>query len=346
MNWTDEIWMRRCFDLARSGAGSVAPNPMVGAVLVYQNRILGEGFHQQYGGPHAEVQCIRSVSSADRPFMSKATLYCSLEPCAHTGKTPPCVDLILEHRIPKVVVCNIDPNPLVAGKGVGKLKAAGIEVIHGVLENEGAWLNRMFFKWIQHKKPWIILKWAQSKDAYLGKTAQRTSISGPFATRLNHRWRSTIDAILVGNNTALIDNPRLDTRLYGGRPPLRISIDRHGNIPDSHHLLDDSQETWIFGPPRTGNWTNSKFIDQHVPLEIPVLLQKLYEAGKSSLLVEGGALILKTFLDGHFWDEIRVIENAHYLNEGIQAPRIPTRARLVEIQQLQQDSIQVFKQDF
>ena len=339
---TTPLYMQRCFELAQLGAGNVAPNPMVGAVLVHEHRIIGEGFHAQYGGPHAEVNCFQSVQPEDRSLIEAATLYCSLEPCSHYGKTPPCADLVIRNQVKKLVISNLDPNPLVAGQGIEKIRAAGIEVETGLLEPEGAWLNRVFFKWIQQKTPYIILKWAQSQDGYIGKPGARTPISNPITQRLNHRWRSEISAILVGNTTALVDNPSLNTRTYLGPNPLRIALDRHANIPSDYHLFDDQQETWIYGPPRTGDWQKLQFMDHSDPFEIPELLEQLSQAQKTSLLVEGGAHLLKQFISQNYWDEIRVIENAQMLGGGISAPDLPVQLDLKTRFKVQDDQISVY----
>lgn len=309
-----EPFLRRCFELARLGAGHVSPNPMVGAVLVYEGRILGEGWHRRYGGAHAEVHCVEAVAPEDRALIPKSTLYCSLEPCFHYGKTPPCVDLVLRERIPRVVVSNVDPNPKVAGQSVQKMRAAGVEVTTGVLEAEGRWLNRTFFTWIGQSRPHIHLKWAESADGYIGRVGERTAISGPLALRYVHRLRSESDAILVGGQTALVDNPRLDVRHYPGRSPLRIAYDRRGMLPLGHHLLDDSLPTWILGPSRPGAWANTVFLDNPETWEPEALLPVLAEAKRASLLVEGGARLLRYFLERNLWDEITVLQNERRLN--------------------------------
>lgn len=324
------LYMRRCFDLARLGAGAVSPNPMVGAVLVHEGRIIGEGWHQKYGEAHAEVNCIRSVLPADRALIPHSTLYCSLEPCFHYGKTPPCVDLILREKIRRVVVANVDPNPKVAGQSLLKLQAAGVETASGVLEAEGLWLNRAFFTWITRKRPYVILKWAQSADGFLGRHGQRTAISGPAVRRLVHRWRSESDAILVGSETALIDNPRLDTRHYFGKNPLRIAFDRQGRLPAGSHLLDDTVDTWIFGPAGPGEFARTTFIPTADRVSVPDLLERLREAGRAILLVEGGAEVLSQFLESGLWDEIRLIENPQWLGSGVAAPRVPEGVVLKE----------------
>ncbi|MBL7776535.1 MAG: bifunctional diaminohydroxyphosphoribosylaminopyrimidine deaminase/5-amino-6-(5-phosphoribosylamino)uracil reductase RibD, partial [Saprospiraceae bacterium] len=294
----DERYLHRCFQLARLGAGSVSPNPLVGAVLVHNGRIIGEGWHRQFGAAHAEVNALATVAPEDRHLIPQATLYCSLEPCSHQGKTPPCADLIVREKIARVVVSNTDPNPLVAGQGLEKLRAAGIPVEASVLQREGYELNRPFFTWITQKRPYIILKWAESADGFLGRIGQRTSVSGPLAQRLVHRWRSEADAILVGAATARVDDPRLDNRLYFGKSPLRIALDFRSKLPPDAHLLDDSAPTWILGPGRPGNWQHTRFLPLGNPGEtasdwIPGLLEQLRTDQKAILLVEGGASVLQ-----------------------------------------------------
>ena len=337
-----ETFIRRCFDLARLGAGHVSPNPMVGAVLVCDDRIIGEGWHRQYGRAHAEVNAVQAVAPTDRPLIPRATLYCSLEPCFHVGKTPPCVDLILEHEIPRVVISNTDPNPLVAGQSVQKLRAAGVDVVTGVLEAEGQFLNRAFFTWITRRRPHIILKWARSGDGFLGRAGERTAISGPLTQRLVHRWRSEADAILVGATTALVDDPRLDNRLFPGKTLLRIALDFKGKIAASAHLLDDSQPTWILGPERPGSWQQTIFQHLRPAYWIPDLLEKLVAAKRTILLVEGGSNTLQQFLDLGLWDEIRVIENPGRLGNGVSAPRVPAEARPVGSNNVGEDRVTVF----
>ncbi|MEZ4939996.1 MAG: bifunctional diaminohydroxyphosphoribosylaminopyrimidine deaminase/5-amino-6-(5-phosphoribosylamino)uracil reductase RibD [Saprospiraceae bacterium] len=336
-------FMHRCFQLARLGAGSVTPNPMVGAVLVHENRIIGEGWHRQFGGPHAEVHALQSVAPADRHLIPRSTLYCSLEPCFHHGKTPPCVDLILEQKIPRVVVSNVDPNPLVGGQGLEKLRAAGVAVESGVLEAEGRRLNRAFFTWITNKRPFIILKWAQSADGFIARQSERTVISGTLARRLVHRWRAESDAILVGANTALVDNPGLDNRYFFGKSPLRVVLNFKNKIAPTALLLDDSVSTWVLGPQRSGNWENTLFQEVHPENWIPELLEKLRADNRAILLVEGGTQVLQQFLDGGFWDEIRILENPQYLRAGVPAPQGWQHAILVEAFSVRGDLVRIFR---
>lgn len=345
---TDELttFTQRCFDLARLGAGRVSPNPMVGAVLVHEGCIIGEGWHQRWGEAHAEVNCVRSVQSENQHLIPHSTLYCSLEPCFHFGKTPPCVDLVLAQKIPRVVLSNTDPNPKVAGQSIAKLRAAGVEVVTGILEAEGRWLNRAFVTWIAERRPYIVLKWAQSSDGYLARPGERTAISGPPSQRLVHRWRSECDAILVGTNTALTDNPRLDTRFFPGKNPLRVVLDVQGKLPAGHHLLDGSVETWVYGQclesPLPAGIT-VKPVEGKV--QIPNLLQDLAADNRAILLVEGGADVLRQFLDGGWWDEIRVLENAALrLGGGVAAPVVPGVAFLAKKWAVGSDVVRVFTQ--
>ncbi len=347
----DERFIQRCFDLASLGAGSVAPNPLVGAVLVHNGKIIGEGWHQRWGEAHAEVNCIHTVLPENKALLPYATLYCNLEPCSHFGKTPPCADLIIAQKIPRVVVSNVDPNVLVAGRGLEKLKNAGIAVTQGLLEEEGRWLNRTFFTWITEQRPQVVLKWAQSADGFLGKKEAQTAISNAPALRLVHRWRAECDAILVGAHTALIDNPRLDVRHYFGKKPLRIAFDTQEKIPASHHLLDDSTETWIFGSPlmpvkdrpnRAYSYKRTKFIQTVGKILITNILEALKKDNRASLFVEGGANVLGQFLETGFWDEIRVVENSRRLGSGIIAPNIPTSAVLKEQWILGDDTVRIF----
>jgi diaminohydroxyphosphoribosylaminopyrimidine deaminase / 5-amino-6-(5-phosphoribosylamino)uracil reductase len=336
-----EDLMQRCFDLATLGRGSVSPNPMVGALLVYNGKIIGEGWHKKHGDAHAEVNAINSILPENQPFISQSTLYCSLEPCAHFGKTPPCVDLILKHKIAKVVIANTDPNPLVAGKSIDKLRQNGVEVEVGVLEETGKQLNRAFFKWITQKKPFIVLKWAQSADGFIAKKGEQTTISSEYTKRLVHQWRSECDAILVGTNTALIDNPHLDARFYGNKNPLRCVLDIKGKLSVNANLLDDSTETWVFGEKREGFFEKTRFIDTNSTTFLDDLMSEMYENGKAILLVEGGANLLNQFIQQNLWDEIRLIESEIRLGDGVNAPRF-LGGKLDEEFFIKKDKIKVF----
>lgn len=338
----DECYMRRCFELAQRGAGCVSPNPMVGALLVCDGKIIGEGWHHAYGKAHAEVNCLDAVKPEDQHLIQDSTLYCSLEPCSHFGKTPPCADLILQKKVPRVVVSNIDPNPQVAGKGLAKLREAGVAVSEGVLAAEGRWVNRFFFTWISRHRPFVILKWAQSRDGFLGKEAEKTAISGPVVQRLVHRWRAESDAILVGANTARVDNPRLDVRHYFGKNPLRVLLDGSGTVPVEQHLLSDSAPTLVFGPIRPKVPGNKTFFPSETQASLSSVLDVLQTKKCATLLVEGGAQVLNQFLALGLWDELRIIENPSRIGEGIEAPRIPVGAIEREEYCLGTDVISIF----
>lgn len=339
---SDELYMRRCFDLARLGAGQVSPNPMVGAVLVHEGRIIGEGWHRRWGEAHAEVNCLQSVRSEDRALLPFSTLYCNLEPCSHYGKTPPCAELIVREGIRRVVVANTDPNPVVAGRGLALLRDAGILVTENVLSAEGAWLNRAFFTNMLKKRPFVVLKWAQSRDGYLGKTGERTAISGLLAARLTHRRRAECDAVLVGATTALIDNPRLDTRLFSGKNPLRVTFDLRRKLPLSHHLLDDTIETWIYGPAPEKTFERTRFIPAALAAPLQTLLHDLFQANRGILLVEGGANMLQQFITAGLWDEILLIENRRPLHGGVAAPAVPPHAKMIAEFPLAEDRVRIF----
>lgn len=315
--------MQRCFDLARLGAGSVSPNPMVGAVLVYQDRIIGEGWHQRYGEAHAEVNAVRSVKPEYRIFISKSTLYVSLEPCNIFGKTPPCTNLILEHNIPKVVISCLDQTPEVAGKGVALLRANGVEVVTGILEEKGKEISRFRNHFVTQARPYIILKFAQTRNGMFGKSKEQVWISNEYSKRLVHKWRSEVDAILVGTNTARIDNPELTNRLYFGKSPLRIVIDKHLQLPDNLHVFDQKHPTLVVTSKVQSAIAHLSYLT--VPFDanfLTTMLQHLYEKKIAILLVEGGATLLQNFIQNNLWDEARVLIGNTSLEGGIQAPFI------------------------
>ena len=294
--FNDINYMRRCIQLAKCGEAGAPPNPMVGAVIVCDGRIIGEGFHRRCGGPHAEVNAINSVQ--DKHLLSRSTIYVCLEPCAHYGKTPPCADLIIKSGIPRVVIGCTDPFAKVNGLGIKKLQDAGCEVEVGILEEACRELNRRFFTFHQEHRPWITLKWAQSKDGYInGK------FSNALTQTLVHRLRARSGAILVGTRTALIDDPTLTTRYWSGPNPLRLTIDRHNILPPTLHIKDGSTPTYIYHEESIGE-----------------ILQDLYARGIQSLLVEGGAKLLQSFIDKGLWDEARIETAPFCLDEGVAAP--------------------------
>lgn len=324
----DELYIRRCLELAVRGKGYVSPNPMVGAVLVHDGEVIGEGWHQQFGGAHAEVNCIESVSPENKHLIPDSTMYVSLEPCAHHGKTPPCATRIVEEQIKRVVVCNVDPFEAVAGRGIAILNNAGIETITRVLDNAGRWVNRRFFCFQELHRPYIILKWAQTEDGFIAPaTRERFQITNTQSTQLVHKWRTEEDAIMVGYNTAKHDDPELTAREWEGRNPLRIVIDKELRLVDSMKLFNDKADTWVLNRQRNENAGNINYVladfDKGIVNEV---LDKLYQAGKQSLVVEGGAVLLQSFIDTGSWDEARVFTGNVNLNEGISAPTLSNEA--------------------
>jgi diaminohydroxyphosphoribosylaminopyrimidine deaminase/5-amino-6-(5-phosphoribosylamino)uracil reductase len=315
--------MLRCLQLAKLGEGNVAPNPMVGSVLVYENSIIGEGYHQQNGQAHAEVNCINSVAKADDHLIAQSTIYVSLEPCAHFGKTPPCSDLIIKHGIKKVVVGCTDSFKQVDGKGIEKLRLSGADVTVGVLENECRELNKRFFTFHEKKRPFIVLKWAQTTNGIIGTNGNdRLLISNDFSNRLVHRLRHQNAAILVGTNTALLDNPSLTNRLWYGKSPIRLVIDKELKLPTHLQLFNQAERTIVFNyikQEERGNLTYYK-LNKDADL-IEEIILACYQLNIQSVLVEGGSKTLQSFIDRYLWDEAIVISNTSLIvNKGIAAP--------------------------
>ncbi|MEJ7767218.1 MAG: bifunctional diaminohydroxyphosphoribosylaminopyrimidine deaminase/5-amino-6-(5-phosphoribosylamino)uracil reductase RibD [Chitinophagaceae bacterium] len=343
----DSDYMQRCLQLALLGAGNVAPNPMVGAVLVYENRILGEGFHQQYGKAHAEVNCIlhAEMNAASRALVPRSTLYVSLEPCAHFGKTPPCADLIIDKKIPKVIIgCN-DPFKQVDGKGIEKLRNAGVDVQVGVLEAECSDLNKRFFSFHLKQRPFVLLKWAQTANGKIaGMDGVRMKISNEVTNRLVHKWRSEEAAIMVGTTTALTDNPSLTNRLWTGKDPLRIVIDRDLRLPRSLFLFNDGNKTIVFNLLKHEEMAQCGYyqLNRELPF-IDQVLTALFHLNIQSVMVEGGARVLQNFIDKNLWDEARVItNNALQVPSGVQAPSL-AHAVLTSTRNIYEDTVRYYK---
>lgn len=324
---TDEQYMWRCIQLARCGEQGAAPNPMVGAVIVADGRIIGEGYHIRCGGPHAEVNAIASVRDAS--LLQRATIYVSLEPCAHYGKTPPCADLIVSKGIPRCVVGCMDPFAKVNGLGIKKLRDAGVEVVVGVLEEECRALNGRFMTYHSKHRPWVTLKWAQSTDGFIDRERQAdetpTVFSTPATSVLVHRLRATHQAILVGTNTALRDNPSLTTRLWPGANPLRLVVDRHDRLPETLRLFNDEAPTHVY---------TSESLDD--------ILGDLYQRGIQSLLVEGGAQLLQSFVDAGLWDEARVETAPFALHSGVASPTLCC-AEIASAEQVNGNTITLYR---
>jgi len=320
--------MQRCVELAQLAAGNVSPNPMVGAVIVHNNQIIGEGYHQRYGEAHAEVNAVHDVLEKFRDaeeLLKNSTLYVSLEPCIHFGKTPPCSDLIIRHKIPKVIVGCRDPFEHTGGRGIEKLRAAGIEVTEGILKEECEKLNKRFFTRVRLRRPYIILKWAETANGFFApQNGEQRWITSHVSKILSHRWRSEEDAVLIGKRTALIDNPQLTVRHWKGRNPKRIVIDRHLELPDSLHLFDQSVETIVFNSLKTETVGKVKYLEtEGFDYYLPQLIAyQLYILDIQSLIVEGGAKTLELFINAGLWDEARIFTGPQTWTEGIKAPVI------------------------
>lgn len=324
------LFMERCLQLARKGEGFTKPNPMVGAVVVYDGKIIGEGFHRKYGEPHAEVNAIASVK--DQSLLPLSTLYVSLEPCAHHGKTPPCAELIISKKIPRVVVATGDPNPKVAGKGISILRENGVEVVSGFMEKEARDLNKAFFVNQLYKRPYIILKWAQSSDGFMdnhrihGDGQTPVIISNQLTHTIVHKFRTQVQGIMVGTNTAILDNPQLTTRKWFGDHPVRVVIDKQNRIPANAFLFDQSAPTIVF----TASAPDKNKISKRVKyIEIDFLkdtncqiLGQLFNEKIYSLLIEGGAQLLSSFIEKGIWDEAYVEIAEKTLLSGVKAPHI------------------------
>ncbi|MHB8259509.1 MAG: bifunctional diaminohydroxyphosphoribosylaminopyrimidine deaminase/5-amino-6-(5-phosphoribosylamino)uracil reductase RibD [Bacteroidia bacterium] len=318
--------MERALELAEMGLGSVSPNPMVGCVITHNGNMIGEGYHKKYGEAHAEVNAINSVK--DKSLLAQSVMYVTLEPCAHTGKTPPCADLIVAHKLKRVVVACIDFNPLVAGKGIEKLRSSGIEVRTGFLREKARKLNKRFFTFHEKKRPYIILKWAQTKDGFTSKhqpfTREENWITNEKSNSLVHTWRAQEDAILVGTTTALLDNPALTVRLVEGKNPMRVLIDKDLKVPISNNIFSEEAETLVFTQKDkpSSNYITYYKIDFKQDI-ITQMLEVLYHKEITSLIIEGGTSTLQRFIDAGLWDEARVFFGNKLFKEGLKAPVLP-----------------------
>lgn len=320
MNHDPIQFMRRAIELAEWGRGYVSPNPMVGCVIVHDDRIIGEGWHREYGGPHAEVHAVNSVEN--QALLSDSTVYVTLEPCAHWGKTPPCANLLVEKKVKKVVIAATDSNPLVGGKGIDILKNAGIEVESGVLEKEARWQNRRFFTQIEKQRPYTILKWAQTQDGFVARENFDSKwISNSQSRQLVHKWRAEEDAILVGKNTAAYDNPRLDVRDWVGKNPIRVVLDSRLLLPNGLNLFDHSIPTLVFNTLKSETEENLELIQ--VPDITPeTVLKELHSRKIQSLIVEGGSQVIHQFIQSGLWDEARIFTAPTQFRRGISAPEL------------------------
>ncbi|MBK8443626.1 MAG: bifunctional diaminohydroxyphosphoribosylaminopyrimidine deaminase/5-amino-6-(5-phosphoribosylamino)uracil reductase RibD [Sphingobacteriales bacterium] len=327
----DSIYMQRCLELAAQAQGNTYPNPLVGAVVVHNNKIIGEGYHHQKGLPHAEVNAIQSILPINKHLLSQSTLYVNLEPCSHYGSTPPCAHFIIKHQIPKVVLACRDPFDKVSGKGIAILLQAGIEVVEGVEHNAARLLNRRFFTYIEQKIPYIILKWAQTQDSFFApNTPQQQWISNALTKRVAHRWRTQEQAVLIGTHTALIDNPQLTARYWQGKNPLRCVVDKSLQLPLELSIFNHDAPTLIFTDLRTPVPAySSMFHIQYQKIDfqediIKQIIDCLYSKNIQSLIVEGGAELINSFLTAGIWHEARVFEAPVHWGKGKRAPLIST----------------------
>ena len=320
----EEKYMKRCIQLAQNARCNAAPNPMVGAVIVCDGKIIGEGYHARCGEAHAEVNAIRSVKDAS--LLKRSTIYVSLEPCAHYGKTPPCADLIIEKQIPRIVIGCGDPFAKVAGRGIQKLKDAGREVIVGVLEAECRQLIRRFITFHTQQRPYITLKWAESADKFIDVSREGGGpaiLSTPLTSMLVHKKRAEHSAIMVGTRTAELDNPSLTVRHWYGRSPVRIVLDREQRLSPTLHLFDGSVPTLFFTEKAHEALPNTEFVPIDYGQDIlPQILRTLHARGLQSLLVEGGSTLLQSFINAGLWDEIFVEESPVLLHSGVKSPEI------------------------
>lgn len=312
--------MQRAMNLAQRSRGLVSPNPLVGCVIVHNNVIIGEGRHEKYGEAHAEVHAINSVKN--QSLLADSTVYVTLEPCSHFGKTPPCADMLVSHRVKKVVIANVDPNPLVQGKGIEKLTDGGIEVTVGVLQAEGRELNKRFFTFIEKNRPYLILKWAETTDGFIARENFDSKwISNEYSRQLVHKWRSEEDAVLVGTATAFHDNPALTVRDWAGRNPVRIVIDRYNRLPKTRTLFDGQQPTICYTTVKNEIRENVEFVKLRESSFQHDLLADLFKRNIQSVIIEGGATTLQQFINNHLWDEARVFTSDQLFGSGIRAPR-------------------------
>ena len=347
----DGTYMKRALQLAKNGLGSSAPNPMVGAVIVLENKIIGEGYTSAYGGPHAEVNAINSVK--DKELLVKAILYVTLEPCSHHGKTPPCVDLIVKYKISEVIIGVLDPHDKVAGKGIKRLEEAGCNVTVGVLAKECEAHHKRFLTFHKKQRPYIILKWAETRDGFIAPEkskrlpdAQPYWISNNYSRQLVHKWRSQEQAVLVGTNTVLHDNPVLNVRQWAGKSPTRIVLDKNLKIKGTYHILDKSVKTIIFTEIKDkSQWLNG--IDYEVidftknrPQQI---CEVLHKHNITSVLIEGGAKTLQSFIDAKLWDEARVVTGKINFGDGLKTPKF--FGNITRAVELEADIITIYQND-
>ena len=337
---TDQIYLQRCLELAKKALGKTYPNPMVGSLIVHDGKIIGEGYHLKAGEPHAEVNAVRSVKNIE--LLKESTIYVSLEPCSHFGKTPPCANMIVEHGFKKVVIGTVDLHEKVNGKGIEILVNAGIEVASGKLDQESRKLNKRFFTFHEKKRPFIILKWAQSGDGFLDQIFKPAQIGNPLTKQFVHQLRSEEHAILVGTNTALNDNPSLTVREVEGRNPLRILIDFDLKVSTDAKIYNEEAQTLVFNAEKSAAENNIKFIKIEKENFLEDLMNKLFEEKIQSVIIEGGSYTLQQFIDANLWDEAIIIKNEDLIfEEGTKAPTFNFKVDVIE--NFENNTISFFK---
>jgi len=335
----DEPYISRCLELASLGLGKIEPGALVGSVIVHKGKIISEGYYEKNGGNHAEINALNAIK--DKSLLSDSSLYVSLEPCNHFGKTPPCTEAIIESGIKEVIICNLDSNPKVAGNGVKRLQEADIEVRYGILKQEGEYINRRFLHFHNFKKPYIILKWAESKDGYFAPNELiQKWITSEESKTLTHKWRTEEMAILVGRKTVQIDNPRLTARLWKGRHPLRLFIDRNLEISSMAHIYNNEASTWVFNSKKNESSDHLKFIKLDFTKEIlSQIISELYRQEIQSLIVEGGVQTIESFISADLWDEARIISGSEKWEDGRKAPQI--NGKLLSEDNIASDTLKV-----
>jgi diaminohydroxyphosphoribosylaminopyrimidine deaminase / 5-amino-6-(5-phosphoribosylamino)uracil reductase len=336
----DEVFMKRAFELARFGSGYVSPNPLVGCVIVHDGKVVGEGWHKKYGEAHAEVNAVASVG--DKSILKNSTVFVNLEPCSHFGKTPPCADMLIREQVKRVVISNLDSNPLVSGQGIAKLRVAGIRTDTGTLEQEGRELNKRFFTYVEKERPYIILKWAETSDGFIAQADMNSKwISNPFSRKLVHKWRTEEDAVLVGMRTALHDNPKLNVRDWSGRNPIRIVIDRNLKLTSALNLFDGTQKTICYNLHKDDEQKNTLFVRLEGSSFLSALIEDLHRRKIQSVIIEGGAQILQAFINAGLWDEARIFTSLKRFNDGVKSPVI--RGNLFASHAVHNDVLRIIK---